>query len=40
MRSGMEMRTSEREDDTSTSLELTTVEFSFEAQHRVLLRVQ
>jgi hypothetical protein len=40
MRSGIEIRIIEGKDDTSTSLGLTTVGFPFEAQHRVLLRVQ
>jgi hypothetical protein len=40
MRSGIEMRISKGEDNTSTSLGLTTVELPFEAQHLVLLRVQ
>jgi hypothetical protein len=40
IRSGIEIRVIDGEDDTGTSLESTTVGFPFEAQHRVLLRVQ
>ena len=40
MRSGIEIRIIKSEDDTGTSLGSMTVGFPFEAQHRVLLRVQ